>query len=80
MRSLLYLHSLEVQKSLKSWLETTRHQESGHLALCGKGGQDERDHGTGSSAWGCHSRLDGCNQDDYESNSPIEYNKVEDIR
>ena len=64
MRILLDLHSLDDQNSLRSWLETTRHQESGHLALCGESGQDERDHGTGSSARGRHARFAGCNKAD----------------
>ena len=58
----------------------TRHQESGHLALCGKGGQDERDHGTGSSARGRHACLDGCSQNDHESDSQLEDSRVADIR
>lgn len=36
MRALLDLHSLDDRNSLRSWLETTRNQESGHLAICGE--------------------------------------------
>ncbi len=42
--------------------EMTRRQESGHLASCGEGGQEERDRGTGRCARGSDARLDECDR------------------